>query len=254
MIAWRPTRSMQHTDRRFTQTNDRYAADDLATMQEARRYAAHVFNLFRSHIGSRVLEVGCGIGTMTQSLLTVADWVLAIEPNLNCAAVARSLLDDHARFSLRVCHLEECDRAELASHHFDTVFCVNVLEHIDNDVRALTMFRDTVMPGGRVLVFVPAVPAVYGPLDAELGHHRRYTKRSLSAAFSEAGLEMLTLRYTNPIGLLGWAFNTYVTKSKTHSVTQVRLFESLVAPWALPLEWLFAPFIGLSLVAVARRA
>jgi SAM-dependent methyltransferase len=244
---------VRHTDRRFTQTKERYAADDLATMQEARRYAAHVFSLFRPYIGSRVLEIGCGIGTMTQALLTVAERVVAIEPNLNCAAVARSMLDHDPRFSLRICHLEQCDRAELASHRFDTVFCINVLEHIDDDVEALRIFRDTIVPGGHVLIFVPAVPAVYGPLDAELGHHRRYAKRSLSQAFNDAGLDILTLRYTNPIGLLGWAFNSYITRSTAHSLTQVRLFESLVAPWALPLEHLVVPVIGLSLVGVGRR-
>ena len=244
---------MQYVDRRYTQTKERYAVDDLATMQEARRYAAHVFELFRPHIGARVLEVGCGIGTMTQALLTVAEQVIAIEPNLNCAAVVRSLLGDDARFSLRIAHLEQCDRAELASQHFDTVFCVNVLEHVDDHVGALRLFGDVLAPGGRVLVFVPAVPAVYGPLDAELGHHRRYTRRSLARAFAEADLEVVELRYTNPIGLLGWAFNSFVTRSTTHSLMQIRLFEWLVAPWALPLERALTPPVGLSLVAIARR-
>jgi 2-polyprenyl-3-methyl-5-hydroxy-6-metoxy-1,4-benzoquinol methylase len=243
-----------HVDRRFTQTQERYAADDLETMQQARRYATHVFGLFRPHIGPRVLEIGCGIGTMTEALLAVAEWVVAIEPNANCAAAARKVLGSHPRFSLRTCRLEDCDPVELASHRFDTVFCINVLEHIADDVAALRMFRDTLVPGGRVLIFTPALPAVYGPLDAEMGHHRRFTKRSLSRAFSAAGLEVLMLRYTNPIGLIGWAFNTYVTKAQAHSLTQIRLFEWFVAPWALPLERLVVPFIGLSLVAVGRRA
>ena len=245
---------MEYVDRRFTQTQERYAASDLETMQQARRYAAHVFGLFRPHIGSRVLEIGCGIGTMTEALLTVAERVVAIEPNVNCAAVARDVLGSHPRFSLRTCHLEDCDRVELASYRFDTVFCINVLEHLTDDVGALRTFRDTLVPGGRVLIFAPAIPAVYGPLDAELGHHRRYTKRTLSKAFTDAGLEVLTLRYTNPIGLLGWALNAHVTKATAHSLTQVRLFEWFVAPWALPLERLAAPLIGLSLVAVGRRA
>jgi len=245
---------VEHVDRRFTQTQERYAASDLETMQQARRYAAHVFGLFRPHIGSRVLEIGCGIGTMTEALLTVAERVVAIEPNVNCAAVARDVLGSHPRFSLRTCHLEDCDRVELASYRFDTVFCINVLEHLTDDVGALRTFRDTLVPGGRVLIFAPAIPAVYGPLDAELGHHRRYTKRTLSKAFADAGLEVLTLRYTNPIGLLAWALNAHVTKATAHSLTQVRLFEWFVAPWALPLERLAAPLIGLSLVAVGRRA
>lgn len=244
---------MQYVDRRYTQTNERYVVDDLATMQEARRYAAHVFELFRPHIGSCVLEVGCGIGTMTQALLSVADRVIAIEPNLNCASVVQSALGAHERFTLRVAHLEQCDRHELASHHFDTVFCVNVLEHVDDHVGALRLFRDVLQPGGSVLVFVPAVPAVYGPLDAEMGHHRRYTKGSLALAFAEADLELVELRYTNPIGLLGWAFNSFVIRARTHSLRQIRLFESLVAPWALPLERVITPPIGLSLVAIARR-
>jgi hypothetical protein len=100
---------------------------------------------------------------------------------------------------------------------------------------------------------VPAVQAAYGPLDAELGHFRRYSKKTLGQVFTSAGLEIETLRYTNPIGLLGWMFNAHVTRSKAHSLAQVRLFETLVAPWALPLERLIAPPIGLSLIAVGRR-
>ena len=240
-------------DRRYTQTADRYAADDLEIMQQAQRYADHVFGLFRRHVGARVLEVGCGIATMSRRLLEVADRVVAIEPNTNCAAIAEQTLGAHPRFDLRVCHLEECDTSELASHRFDTVFCVNVLEHIEDDVAALRTFRDVLVPGGRALIFVPAVQAAYGPLDAALGHHRRYSKPSLAKAFQDAGLEVVTLRYTNPIGLLGWMYGAHVSKSTQHSPTQIRLFETLVAPWALPLDRILPPPIGLSLVAVGRK-
>jgi hypothetical protein len=98
------------------------------------------------------------------------------------------------------------------------------------------------------------VPAAYGPLDAELGHHRRYTKPTLAQAFTRAGLELVSLRYTNPIGLIGWMYNAHVGKSTRHSPLQVKLFETLVAPWALPLDRLIPPPVGLSLVAVGRRA
>ena len=244
---------MEHIDRRFSQTRDAYAANDLETMQAARRYGAHLFNLFRPHIGSRVLEVGSGIGTMSRPLAEMAELVVGIEPNANCAVRVQEVMRHHPRFSLRTCHLEECDPAELAACRFDTVVCVNVLEHIEDDTAAVRLFRDVVVPGGRVLIFVPAVQAAYGPLDAELGHHRRYSSGALAAVFREAGLELLSLRYTNPIGLLGWMFNAHVTRSTAHSLTQVRLFETLVAPWALPLERILAPPIGLSLVGVGRR-
>jgi hypothetical protein len=94
----------------------------------------------------------------------------------------------------------------------------------------------------------------YGPLDAELGHYRRYSKARLAGAFSAAGLDLLSIRYTNPIGLVGWMVNAHIRKSRSHSPAQVRIFDRLIAPWALPLERLVAPPVGLSLVAVGRTA
>ena len=107
----------------------------------------------------------------------MADHVLGIEPNPSCAVQVREHMQAEPKFSLRECLLEECDPVELSSHRFDTVFCVNVLEHIEDDAAALATFTRVVQPGGHVLIWVPAMPAAYGPLDAELGHHRRYTKR-----------------------------------------------------------------------------
>jgi SAM-dependent methyltransferase len=240
-------------DHRFTQTSKQYAADDLETMSEAKRYQAHVFELLRPDIGSRVLEVGCGIGTTSLRFAEIAERLVCIEPNPNCVARARAALDGNPRIALHTCHLEECNHAEMVAERFNTVVCVNVLEHIEDDVRALTTFRDLVAPtGGKVLIFVPAVQAAYGPLDAALGHHRRYSKRTLSRAFDAAGLDLLTLRYSNPIGLLGWMYNSHVSKAVQHTPEQVRLFEQLVAPWALPLDRLVAPPIGQSLYAVGR--
>lgn len=244
----------QYVDRRFSQTKDRYAAEDLETIEVARRYGAHVFGLFRPYIGRRVLEVGCGIGTMSRKIAEFADIIVGIEPNPSCIERVELAMRHEPKFSLRPCHLEECDPRELATHGFDTVYCVNVLEHIEDDVHALRVFAQTIVPGGRVLIFVPAVQAAYGPLDAELGHHRRYSRASLAKAFEAAGLEMMMLRYTNPLGLLGWMYNSYISKVRVHSVGQVKLFEALVAPWALPLERLVAPPIGLSLMAVGRRS
>jgi len=242
-------------DHRFTQTQKRYAADDLETMSEAVRYQRHIFGLVRPHLGLRVLEVGCGIGTMTRQILETnpALQLVCIEPNANCARLAREELHGEPRVAIRMCHLEECEQTELQRQHFDTIVCVNVLEHIEDDVSALRLFGEVVAAtGGKVLVFVPAVQRIYGPHDAALGHHRRYSKPSLAAAFRGAGLDIVSITYTNPIGLLGWMYNLYVSGNTEHTSGQVRLFDRFVAPWALPLERVITPPIGLSLFAVGR--
>jgi len=98
-----------------------YAADDLETMSEAKRYQAHVFDLLRPYIGSSVLEVGCGIGTTSLRLAEIADRLVCIEPNLNCVSRARAALDGNPKITLRICHLEECDRAELVEQRFEVL-------------------------------------------------------------------------------------------------------------------------------------
>lgn len=242
-----------HVDRRFDQTQHAYAANDLETIEEARRYGEHVFELFRPFIGRRVLEVGAGIGTMSRKLVRAADLVVGIEPNANCFTRLESAMRGEPKFTLLSCHLEECDLDDLRAKQLDTVYCVNVLEHIEDDVAALRTFKDLIAPRGHVLIYVPAVQAAYGPLDAELGHHRRYSKRTLRAAFAAAGLDLVRLRYANPIGLIGWMYNSHVTKARHHSLEQVKLFERFVAPWALPLERLIPPPIGSSLVAIGVK-
>src|SRR5688500_1490577 len=242
-----------HVDRRFDQTQHAYAANDLETIEEARRYGEHVFELFRPFIGRRVLEVGAGIGTMSRKLVRAADLVVGIEPNANCFTRLESAMRGEPKFTLLSCHLEECDLDNLRAKQLDTVYCVNVLENIGDDVAALRTFKDLIAPRGHVLIYVPAVQAAYGPLDAELGHHRRYSKRTLRAAFAAAGLDLIRLRYANPIGLIGWMYNSHVTKARHHSLEQVKLFERFVAPWALPLERLIPPPIGSSLVAIGVK-
>jgi 2-polyprenyl-3-methyl-5-hydroxy-6-metoxy-1,4-benzoquinol methylase len=242
-----------HVDRRFDQTQHAYAANDLEIIEEAHRYGEHVFELFRPFIGRRVLEVGAGIGTMSRKLVRTADLVVGIEPNANCCARLEAVMSAEPKFTMLACHLEECDLDDLRGKQLDTVYCVNVLEHIEDDVAALKTFKELVVPGGHVLIYVPAVQAAYGPLDAELGHHRRYSKRTLGAAFAAAGLDLIRMKYANPIGLIGWMYNAHVTKARHHSLEQVKLFERFVAPWALPLERLIPPPIGSSLIAVGVK-
>ena len=242
-----------HIDRRYIQTQVRFATDDLETMREARRYQAHVFSLFRPYIGTRVLEVGSGIGTTTRTLVDLAERVVGIEPNRASVARLRQAVGHYPAFLLHDRHLEECDRRELIAERFDTILCVNVLEHIENDTEALRVFAEIAAPAhGHVLIFVPAVQAAYGRLDAALGHHRRYSRPGLARKFEAAGLDLQVLKYTNPVGLLAWMFKAYVMRSAAHSSREIALFETLVAPWALPLERLVPAPVGLSLVAVAR--
>jgi hypothetical protein len=127
-----------------------------------------------------------------------------------------------------------------------------IFEHIADDAGALRRMRELLVPGGRVVVLVPAAPWAYGSMDAAMGHVRRYNRRALVARFRDAGLVAQSARYMNFPGLLGWWWHARVLRRDRLSESSTRLFDRLV-PYVSALERLIPVPAGQSLVVVGRR-
>ena len=222
-----------NVDHRFTQTQKQYAADDLETMSEAvpvsgARLRPGAAARRRARARGRVRHRHDEPPDRSRS----ADAALVcIEPNAELRrARASEELDGQPRVAMRICHLEECDRGRAARASASTPSSASTCSSTSKTTSsALRLFRDVVAgTGGKVLIFVPAVQAAYGPLDAALGHHRRYSKRVAGRRVHAAGLDLVTMRYTNPIGLLGWMYNAlHQRQHRAHARRQVRLFDTL---------------------------
>ena len=238
-------------DRRHTQTADAFISEDLRQMQLAPRYAAWLFRLIEPFLGTRVLEVGCGIGAITEKLLARAEHVVGIEPNEACRRELAARLGANPRFHCLAATLEACAPGVLAAHRVDTIVLVNVLEHIADDGAMMRRLAALARPAARIVLIVPAGPSVYGPIDRAVGHFRRYSRASLSALFAQAGLAPERLRYSNLAGLLGWGYNSRLRRRVTQSNGQIRLFDRLV-PVLAAVERVVPPPRGMSLLGVAR--
>jgi SAM-dependent methyltransferase len=138
-------------------------------------------------------------------------------------------------------------------YHLDTVVALNVIEHIAEDVEALRSIASMLRPGGHVVILVPAMPALFGSLDEELGHHRRYTRRSLSERIAAAGFQVKCSFYFNILGMLGWWVNARLRKVPRIPLAQLGYFEKLVPVLRME-DYLPLP-CGQSVIAIgARRA
>ena len=98
------------------------------------------------------------------------------------------------------------DFAELRGR-FDTVVCLNVVEHVEDDLLALRNIRSALEPGGRAVVLVPQDQSVYGTLDEVLGHYRRYSAAQLRKRMEEAGFEVERVFEFNQVTRPGWWLN-----------------------------------------------
>lgn len=217
---------------------------------DAPRYNRWLTARIAPWVGRRVLEIGAGIGNMAEFFLDRERLVLA-EPE----AAYRERLS--ARFAgqpqVRVVpvRLPTVDQ-QLAAERLDTIICLNVLEHVEADRAALTAMGSLVVPGGRVVLLVPALRFLYGSLDAALGHFRRYAADELRAKVAAAGLRLVHLEYFNLGGVPGWWLTGRVLRRTIIPRGSLRLYDALVPLFRLE-RWL--PWrIGQSLIAVGEAS
>jgi SAM-dependent methyltransferase len=198
-----------------------------------------------------VLDAGAGLGTHTEAALQGARELVALEPDPGFAQQLRARFADQPRVRIVAGDLASPPDELRGETAFDAAICFNVLEHIRDDTRALGVLSDLLAPGGRLLLLVPAHPALFGATDRALGHERRYTKPELRGKLVEAGFELAELRYVNPVGALGWLVGMRLRRGTAWPARSFGLFERIV-PLVKPLDALRLPF-GLSLWAVATR-
>jgi hypothetical protein len=102
-------------------------------------------------------------------------------------------------------------------------------------------------------VFVPAFEMAMSNFDREVGHVRRYTRRSLSTTFEAAGLELDAIHYVNSLGLVAWITGMRLLGRRPMSGEALRRWDSMVIPRLRRLEQRREPPFGQSLFAVAHR-
>jgi hypothetical protein len=129
---------------------------------------------------------------------------------------------------------------------------LNVLEHIDDDLGTVQRIASILPPRGRIALLAPAFPSLYGPIDRNLGHYRRYSRVGIRHLAQAAGLEIRKLRYVNALGFFGWWTNAHLLRRTAQSESQIHLFDRLV-PMVSRLESIVPPPFGQSLFAVLEK-
>lgn len=139
----------------------------------------------------RVLNAGCGSGELSCLLAAAGHQVVGIDPGAEYIALARERAGDRFPDSeFVVSSIEEY----AGPGGFDAVISTDVLEHIEDDRRAFAKMAELLRPGGLMLIAVPAGQWLFGYHDEQLGHFRRYSKRTLRNLVSGA-CEVQKLRY-----------------------------------------------------------
>jgi SAM-dependent methyltransferase len=153
-----------------------------------------------------VADVGCSSGVLLGDLaVSKPGWVLVgVDALLPALERAHGAVPTASLFHASAADLPFGDET------VDALLAVNVLEHIDDDTRALREFRRVLKPHGRAVVVVPWNRRLYDAYDAFLRHERRYSRGELRRKAREADLNPVETRYVGTLVYPGfWAVKTY---------------------------------------------
>jgi len=235
-----------------------YEGHDLEALADLPHYVGWILNGFAAHLHGRVLEVGAGTGNFSARYVDAVDEAVLLEParNLYPTLVARFADKPHVQ---PACGLLEEWMGQTVSQGgpdgrpFDAAVMVNVLEHIADDQSAVRRLSSLLRPGGKLLIFVPAVRWLYGSLDAQVHHHRRYSRHGLTRVVRRAGLDVLSLHYFDLAGVFPWLVAGRVLRQRSFSAGAAKIYDRVIVPVASRMErWLRLP-LGKNLICVAQR-
>lgn len=204
--------------------------------------------------GKSMLDLGCGPGMYFDAIMEhLPSFYFGTDYSANFLDEMKNLVADREDCALsNINLLDENAFLVFKGHSFDYVMLFDVLEHIDNDVAALSNIARIVSATGkgRLLVRVPALQAIYGENDRAIGHFRRYSKKSLGNLLESSGFEILKIGYQNIAGILPWfIIGRGMKRDLAVSSGEGKLFDMLVPVFRVA-ERILPPPIGLSVYAI----
>lgn len=235
---------------------DVVGAETLAVISAANAFNEWTFQRIQPFCQGKILEIGSGVGNISQYFLAAGQqlhlsdvrpqYCQTLENNFaaypNCLGITQ--LDWVAPdFEQQYAHL---------IGQFDTIFSLNVLEHLQQDAQALHNAQLLLQPKGKLLILVPSYQWLYNQLDENLDHYRRYTTQSLGQLMQAQGFHLLHQEYFNFMGIFAWFISGYLQGNQQIPAGQMSLYNTFV-PLFKFLDALVFKRMGLSTIVVGER-
>ena len=222
----------------------------LFRLARADRFNTWMADAIRPFVGERVLEIGSGIGSLTKKLLPRQSYTCT-DINPFHLEITRRLAQNRPYLEVSYLDLNDVSGFRAENRSFDTVVCINVIEHLEDDQGAVKNIARLLDPGGRAVILAPRGQKFFGTLDELVGHKRRYSKHSLIHLAREAELTVEHIIPYNRVSTLFWIINGQVLKKRNFGGFQVFMMDLLTPVFRRIDPYIPSP--SLSYLAVFRK-
>ena len=235
---------------------DAFGSLTLETISKADKFNYWMYQTIKPFCKGKVLEIGSGIGNISGFFVKDNYDILLSDIRASyCLKLKEKFKKSKNILGIESINLTHPDFDKVYEIHlkkYDTVFALNVVEHIKNDLLALENCNKLLTENGYAIILVPSYQKLFNYYDIELGHYRRYNKKSLSNIFNKTNFEIIHKQYFNFIGLFGWYINGSILKKKTIPKGQMQLYNTSV-PIIKIIDKIIFCAMGLSTIIVAKK-
>lgn len=234
---------------------DIFGYSTLSSISGADRFNRWMYDTIKPYCTGKILEIGGGIGNISQCFLNDGQELMISELQPEYCEIIRKRLGNDRNLkgviAMDIVDPEFDPKYASLFGNFDSVFALNVVEHIENDRQAIANCKKLLKKGGHLVILVPAFQSIFNHFDTALGHFRRYTIHSLKLGFQANELTVVHDQYFNLIGMAGWWVSGSLLRKKIIPEGQMKLYNFFVPVFRI-MDKITNKWLGLSVVMVGE--
>ncbi len=234
-----------------TSAKDPVGLHTLEVIAKADRFNQWMYQQFKNQLKGEILEIGSGIGNISRLVIEEGHTITLSDYNEEyCQDLKKKfshLSNVREVISIDLLHKNFEYKYSAYKEKFDSVFLLNVIEHIEDDEMAVKNCNYLLKPGGHLILLAPAYSCLYCTFDKQLGHFRRYSLKQLKDLLKKEDFSLLSGNYFNFTGIAGWFLFGKVMNKKMLKSGEMSAFDKIV-PFAKVIDKLFGRSFGLSII------
>lgn len=227
----------------------------LEVIAKATKFNFWMYKTIKPYLQGNILEIGSGIGNISSFFLADGATITLSDTNTFYIEKLKSkfLSSKHLQDVLLIDIQNVLFEKKYASlkDQYDSIFLLNVLEHVEDDSAGIKNCKYLLKPGGTLLILTPAYSYLYSSLDKALGHYRRYTKDRINKLFEMNNMTVQKNFYFNTLGIVGWFYGK-ILRLRTISSTEMKAYNKLT-PLSKIIDKITFRKIGLSVITAGKK-
>lgn len=227
----------------------------LEVISKAGKFNHWMYNEIRSYLKGEVLEIGSGIGNISDWVIRDGFSVTLSDYNPGYCEWLKKKFALHEKvkaiLQIDLLHTDFSNQYREMKEKFDSIFLLNVIEHLQDDTTAIRNCSQLLKSGGHLIILAPAGKWLYCKLDKELGHYKRYTRDEIEKLFVNEKYTILKSHYFNFTGIWGWFFFGKILRKRLLG-NEMAAFNTIV-PVAKWLDKLIFKKAGLSVIVAGKK-